>query len=217
MLSSNLPEFYQPANTPTTMKLALPLTVGIFGCVLVAVSAVAQLPTRSDLLKKNYDADRVKGLTALNQRYIEAFENELELALKSTNLEEANGIQLQIQSLKAEIIELEKSANKDADLTGEAKPQNALVGKTVGFPQTKDSTDLVYVSFQEDGKARWLGSKNQSVERAYKKRGGDFIVWWPARPTQMTYDISVNADGKTAKVKMISTGEVVDGIIEPTK
>ena len=68
-----------------------------------------------------------------------------------------------------------KSAEDEATL---------LVGKSVAYPHSGDPDRLFYISFQKNGEARWLGTKNQSVPRKYKPTGKprEFEIWWEERP-----------------------------------
>jgi hypothetical protein len=82
---------------------------GLLATLVLTLPAFAQLPTKSELILEKYEEERAKGVTALNKRYIAAFEKELDLALAARELEEANTIQLKIQSLKTEMINLDKA------------------------------------------------------------------------------------------------------------
>ncbi|MAS95108.1 MAG: hypothetical protein CMO55_18080 [Verrucomicrobiales bacterium] len=61
----------------------------VFGIVLLTIAlhvpSFAQLKTRSELLQQKYIGDRSKGLIALNERYIEAFYEQLRTHLTTTN------------------------------------------------------------------------------------------------------------------------------------
>lgn len=94
------------------MKLRPLMLSGIFIAMFLITPVFADLPTRSGLLKKRYDEDRAKGLIALNRRYIDAYEKELNSALQSKKLEEANAIQLYIKALKAEVLALKERDEK---------------------------------------------------------------------------------------------------------
>ena len=191
---------------------------GLLATLVLTLPAFAQLPTKSELILEKYEEERAKGVTALNKRYIAAFEKELDLALAARELEEANTIQLKIQSLKTEMINLDKAP--DTPLSSTVKitiDPEFLVGKTLGIPFNHDPTKTAYFSFQAEEKALWLGPKNQKVERAYKPTGRarEFLLWWPGRPDGFgTYVINIDADGKTATVTERSSNEIVNGVIE---
>lgn len=194
------------------------LTIGLLAFSLFSEASFAQLPTKSELVVKKYEEDRAKGITALNKRYIAAFEKELDLALAAKELEEANAIQKKIESLKAEIEGMSDSPVASLSSTEKITiDPDFLVGKTLGIPFDHDPTKTAYFSFHADGQAYWLGLKNQKVDRAYKPTGKDreFHLWWPERGDDYGASIvKIAPDGKTATVTNQSTNKVVDGIIE---
>ncbi len=190
----------------------------VFSAVLFAVfgeTASTQTPTRSEILIENYQEDRLKGLVALNRRYIESFQKELTLAMKTGKLEEANWIQLKIKSLVDEIAELEKQVEKAKSGPSKVDEPDFLVGKTIGFLRGADNAAEYFFSFQKEGNALWLGTKNQQIPRNYKPTGKprEYELWWEAR-ADSKYTILVSEDGKTAKLIEQFTGNVLDGKIE---
>ncbi len=165
-----------------------------------------------------YQEDRSKGLVSLNRRYIESFQTELKTTLSAGKLEEANVIQTKIKSLEEEIVQLEKQAEIVRSRPSKVDAPDFLVGKTVGFTRGSDQA-LYYFSFQEEGKALWLGTKNQAIARTYKptEKPREFQLWWESRPNDSKYSILVSEDGKSAKViELFGDGNISDAIIEKT-
>tara|TARA_R110000850_G_scaffold13154_3_gene42991 strand:+ start:584 stop:1198 length:615 start_codon:yes stop_codon:yes gene_type:complete len=190
----------------------------LLGFAILTNSSFGQLPSRSELLLEKYDADRAKGIASLNTRYIASLEKELDIAMAAKKLDEANWIQLKIQSLKDEVRTLEKSVDPVTTETKEkTKTDDFLVGKSIGFPYKDDPSKNGYFSFQDEGKALWLGMKNQSVPREYKPTGKEreYLLTWPGREDGFgTYLITVAADGKTAILVERRNNYSSTGIIE---
>lgn len=175
------------------------LRICLITLFLSSTALHSQLASRFDRLGEKYEEDRTKGLIALNQRFIERFEEELKSVVQANQLEEAIKIKDIIKGLKEEIAELEK-IQKGGPMDAESA-KDLLVGKQIEFPAWPETPDkMAYFRFGEDGQAAWLGTGNQEVERAYKPtdKPGSFELWWPGRSPQGNYDITVSEDGKTA-------------------
>ena len=104
---------------------------------------------------------------------------------------------MKIKSLEEEIGELEKEAEKVRSGPSKVDEPDFLIGKTIGFTRGTDPA-LYYFSFQEEGKALWLGMKNQAIARTWKSAGKprEFVLWWETRPNDSRYSIIVSEDGK---------------------
>ncbi len=173
-----------------------------------------------DRVMQSYSEDRARGLIALNERYLAAFEKELNSALQAKKLEEANAIQAYIKTLKVEIEELKSGRAKGAAIAqNKMADESLLVGKTIGFPHPDDPKRTVFFSFQKGGKALWLWTKNAQnpIPREYKPSGKprQFLLWWPGRGGN--FQITVGAEGNTAELIELRTGRSVLGIIKETE
>ena len=203
-----------------TAKL-LTIAFAITALQIATPSSFADPPTQGERLKESYHEDRAKELIKLNRRYIDSFQKELDALLAPKKLEEANKIQMHIKALEAEIQAL-KAERAKAKTTSDAKSTKAdatlLIGKTLAYAHHADDGMLYYVSFQKNGKAQWLGNRNQSVPRVYEPTGKprQFALWSAQRPDFGKTIITVGPKGKTAHV-IVHTGKITKGTIERTQ
>lgn len=183
-----------------------------------SLSSFGQLPTRSDLLVEKYEEDRAKGIIALNKRYITKLEKELNVAIAAKKLEEANWIQSKIQILKAEINDPNRSDTSSmTSIEDKTRDPNFLVGKKIQFPNNRDPSQHAYFSFQEDGRAVYIGMGNATVPREYEPTGKsrEFKLTWPGRQDDFsTYIITVSPDGKSAELVLRYNNKTSAGVIQ---
>lgn len=180
--------------------------------------AYADLPTRAEQLDESFAKDRAAGLIALNSRYLEIYRQALAESMKAGNLEEANAIKAEMESLEKEVASLSKLSTM-TDSGDEAEPGALLVGKTVMFPHDTKPEDLVGFRFMENGEAVWIGLGGIEVERAYEltDEPRKFHVWWPARENLPGYEVTVSDDGKSAVVTNKNSRYTAEGKLERSR
>lgn len=206
LLLKNSPVSYlRVGMKPSLPALFVVLVAGFF----LIPQAPAQLPTRWEQIQDRYQKDRSRGLIALNERYLEAYREELKSALAAAKLEEANAIQELITTLEDEIASLDQEEPTTSSLKKPVKDASTfLVGRSVTFPHNTKSDESVAFRFLENGKAIWVGLGGAEVDRAFRPIEGEpmkVYVWWPNRENDPGYEITVSEDGREAQVKNMNS------------
>ncbi|MDF1816558.1 MAG: hypothetical protein P1V20_30430 [Verrucomicrobiales bacterium] len=173
---------------------------------------------------RRIEGDEAKAIQRFNSTYCTALEKMAVALTKANKIDEAIAIKKIIDQKTEQNKALQMVAAEDGQT---AKPpigstrkkdddfemETFLVGKTFGFPR-QDGVE-VYYSFQEDGKALWLGPGNQAIERAYKttKKPRQIFIWWPERGIDGIgrATLTVEQDGVTAEIYEFSPDRTTKG------
>ncbi|MCB1231090.1 MAG: hypothetical protein KDN19_12515, partial [Verrucomicrobiae bacterium] len=159
------------------MKRVIPFLTLI---VLLAASlSQAQLKSRVDLLNDQYQQDRARGLTLLNEKYIAQLEQELATASQSRNFEDVKAITARIEALKAEIAQLATANNAKASPPTEPEEnEDPLIGKSAYFTHS-NGKDEVWVEFEKDNEAVWVGLGQIAIKGwKWERDAPDLIYFW---------------------------------------
>lgn len=185
--------------------------------VLFLSSASADLPSRYELLIENYENDRAEGIKRLNDKYIRALKHELDAAIESKDLEEANGIAEKIGILEEEVRILESGAK----VAGTAAMGEALLeGKTAFYQHDRFPNFTTTTVFHANGKATVTGVNLQPDPQVYEESSepGLFYYWSESRKTKETgWTIRVDPGGKTASVENLDNGHKARAQIKVTE
>lgn len=184
------------------MKQILPLLA--LSILLTASLTQAQLKSRIDLFEDQYQQDRARSLTALNEKYIAQYARELETASQARNLEDVKRLSTRIEELKAEIAQFAASSAGKESPPGTTTEEDPLLGKSVYFTHPNGQAEI-WVEFGEENAAVWVGLGQLAVEGwRWERAAPDRIHFWdPSRQAKEQGGVlKLEADAKGGTVTM---------------
>lgn len=198
-------------------------SISFFGLALLcftfpAPRLEAQLAPRLEQVNSKYEEERSKGISLLNQRYLQIYEKELTNATQAGDLELANRIKGRIDQLKKENAALERTIElARVQLNPGDHP---LVGNTVRFAHNRNTDFTARIVFLEKNSANWIGLGNLKVPNYRWSEGEkplEYTVFSKNSPNTPTWKIQVNADKKSGTVIHVASGYQTEINIRPSR
>ncbi|MBP9223997.1 MAG: hypothetical protein KBF76_09015 [Verrucomicrobiales bacterium] len=183
------------------MKQSTPLFALLI--LLTASLTQAQMKNRLDLFEDQYQQDRARSLTQLNEKYIAQYAKELETASQARNLEDVKRLSTRIEELKAEITKIADASGGKVSPPGTTPEKDLLIGKSVYFTHP-NGKDEIWVEFGEDHAAVWVGLGQVADETwRWERAAPDLINFWhPSRPKEQGGVLKLDEDAKGGTVTM---------------
>lgn len=179
----------------------------------------AQLASRLDQVNSKYEEERARGLSLLNQRYLEIYERELAQATQAGDLATANQIKELIDKLQKENAALERTRELARALVSDGG-DHPLVGNTVRFAHNRNPDFTARIVFLEKNSANWIGLGNLKVPD-YRWSDGDqpleYLVFSKNSSNTPNWKIQLNADKKSGLVTHVATGYQTEINIRPSR